>query len=332
MKSSLFGMGIVLAGLMGLEAGCSITTLNVMNYPTFFGNEEDYHSMAVAPVQNSVQPGRFTRELSAGLVSKMYNNGYYDVADYTHEDVSDNQLIAHLSNNTDTELVTFSTVVDYGERWDEHTETRTETRTYYEEDEEGNEIEYTEEYKVKYPVYERTTYADTSVIVVDVQSGNRVYNSVRNGTCYEEAEDPHDMSSPMSALWCAFDRSLSSEVYQISPTYDSVRIDPEEVMKVYRVESESKWERTTDFGPNDMMAISFWFPSAAIYNYFKFDIVYGDDDKVIASEKMYWNGGNRKVFQFDLAAFVENTGGVKKYTIRLWNGKRVAFTRKIKVK
>ena len=244
MKSSLFGMGIVLAGLMGLEAGCSITTLNVMNYPTFFGNEEDYHSMAVAPVQNSVQPGRFTRELSAGLVSKMYNNGYYDVADYTHEDVSDNQLIAHLSNNTDTELVTFSTVVDYGERWDEHTETRTETRTYYEEDEEGNEIEYTEEYKVKYPVY----------------------------------------------------------------------------------------ERTTDFGPNDMMAISFWFPSAAIYNYFKFDIVYGDDDKVIASEKMYWNGGNRKVFQFDLAAFVENTGGVKKYTIRLWNGKRVAFTRKIKVK
>ncbi len=332
MKSSLLRLGILVGLTMGLQAGCSYTTLHVMNYPSFFRNEQDYQSMAVARVQNSVQPGRFTRELSAGLVSKMYDNGYYDVADYTHEAVSDEQLIAHLSNNTDTELVTFSTVVDYGERWDEHTETRTETRTYYEEDEEGNEIEYTEEYKVKYPVYERTTYADTSVIVLDVQSGRTVYNSVRNGQCYEESEDPGNMSSPMSALWCAFDRSLSSEVYQISPTYDSVRVDAEEVLKVYRVDSENKWVRTTDFGPNDTMAISFGFPSAAIYNYFKYDIVYGDDETVIASDSMYWKGGNRKVFQFDIASFLENSGGVKKYTIRLWNGKRVAFTRKIKVK
>ena len=249
MSASALKYGLILAGLtLALQAGCSTQPrLVVVNYPGFFGHEQDYQSMAVAPVQNSVQPGRFTRELSAELMRKMYNNGYYDVADYTHEDVSDNQLIAHLRDNTDTELVTFSTVVDYGEQWDKHIESRTATRTYYDEDEDGNEVERVEKYEVKYPVYERTAFANTSVIVMDVQSGNRVYNSVRKGTCYEEAEDPADMSSPMHALWCALDESLDSEVYQISPTLDTLRVDAEDILKVYRVESPSKWERTTSF-------------------------------------------------------------------------------------
>ena len=80
------------------------------------------------------------------------------------------------------------------------------------------------------------------------------------------------------------------------------------------------------------MAISFGFPNAAIYNYFTYDIVYGDNETVIASDSMYWDGKSRKVFQFDIASFLESSGGVKKYKIRLWNRKRVAIEREIKVK
>ena len=329
MKTSLLRIGIAAAVIMGIQSGCS-ATLHITNYPLFFDYENNYRGMAVAPVQNNVDPGRFTSELSSGLVSRLNKNGYYRVVDYTHETVDDTQLIDRLLNEPGTDLVTFSTVVGYDENWYERTERRTEYHTYYEEDEDGNEIEYDEPYEVDYPVYERATTAYMSVSVIALKSGEKVYSSELDGSCSEENEDPSDMSDPQNALWCAFNRALDEEVFQLSPIRETIRVKPKDTMKIYRVDAPDKWERTTDFSPNDKMAVSFGFPSTAHYNYFKYDIVYGDSDTVLASEKIYWDG-SRKVFYYDIASFMEASGGADTYKIRLWDSNDVAFSREIEV-
>ena len=329
MKSSLLRIGIAAAVIMGAQCGCS-ASLQITNYPLFFNHENNYRGMAVAPVQNNVEPGRFTDGLSSGLVRRLKENGYYRVADYTQENIGDKQLVDQLFNKQGIDLVTFSTVVGYDEGWDERTERRTEYHTYYEEDEAGNEVEYNEPYEVDYPIYERTTVAYMSVIVIDLKSGEKVYSAVLDGSCSEENEDLNDMSAPQDALWCAFNRTLSEEVFHLSPIRETIRVKPKDTMKIYRVDSPDKWERTTDFSPKDKIAVSFGFPSTARHNYFKFDIVYGDKDTVVASEKIHWEG-ERKIYYYDIASFLEASGGADTYKIRLWDSYQVAFSREIEV-
>lgn len=329
----LLGIGTVLL------SGCGTTTLYVTNYPGFFSDTSTYDSIAVAAVNNDVQPGRYTRQLNSDVVGGLRNNGFYHVADYTRENMSDSELLSTLRSAGDADLAVFSTVTDYGEQRSERIETRTEEEIIYAVDEEGYTlyddngdpiVDHIRKYDVEYPVFERTSYADMSVIVIEVQSGNSLYNSVRHGSCYEEALDPRDMSSHESARWCALDRAVASEIYQICPTFDSVTVDEDDVMGIYRLDEEKGWQEETKFSMNDKMKLVFWFPKAAYYNTFKFDVVYGDD-VVVLSDSVYWEG-SKKAFEYDIQSLVEAANGERKFTIRLWNKKKIAFTKKIKVK
>ena len=77
--------------------------------------------------------------------------------------------------------------------------------------------------------------------------------------------------------------------------------------------------------------LRFWFPDSAYYNTFYFDIVYGDNDRVAASGNIYWEG-EPQVFEYDASWLLENCNGAGKYTIRLWNGKRIAYQKSFKIK
>ena len=322
-----------------LFSGCT-STLYVTNYPGFFRDENTYGSIAVAEVKNDVHYGRYTRQLNADLVNGLYNNGYYYVKDYTNENFSDSELVSHLRENNVADLAVFSTLTNYGENYDQHTETKTQTREYYAVDEDGYTlydangdpiIDHTEEYEVEYTVYERTTFADMSVIVVDVKTGNNVYNSVRENSCYEEVYNPRNFSSKSSARWCALDRVVANEIYQIAPTFESISVRDDDVLEIYRYDQKKGWEEKTKFAADDKMKLVFWFPKAAYYNTFKFDIVYGDDDTELASSSIYWDG-NTQSFEYDIASLVSASNGAEKFKIRLWNNKRVAFSKTIKVK
>lgn len=330
----LLGIGTVLL------SGCGTTTLYVTNYPSFFSDTSTYDSIAVAAVNNDVQPGRYTRQLNSDVVGGLRQNGFYDVADYTRENMSDSELLSTLRSAGDADLAVFSTVTDYGEQRSERIETRTEEEIIYAVDEDGYTlyddngdpiVDHIRKYDVEYPVFERTSYADMSVIVIEVQSGNSLYNSVRHGSCYEEALDPRDMSSHESARWCALDRAVASEIYQICPTFDSVTVDEDDVMGIYQWNpKKDKWEESSKFYPGETMKLVFWFPKAAYYNTFKFDIVDGNEN-VIASDSLYWEG-SQKTFEYDIQSLVDAANGETKFAIRLWNGNKIAISKKIKVK
>ncbi|MBO4351746.1 MAG: hypothetical protein J6A01_12505 [Proteobacteria bacterium] len=339
MKTTRRHIEILMGLAIGLLSGCS-STLYVTNYPSFFNSNSTYGSIAVADVKNNVQHERYTRQLNADVVNGLKDNGYYAVADYTHENLTDSELISHLRENEVADLAVFSTVTDYGENYDHHIETETKEEVYYAVDEDGYTlyddngdpiVDHVEQYEVEYTVFERTSYADMSVIVVDVNSGDAVYNSIREGSCYEEAYDPDNFSSTNHGRWCALDKAVASEVYQICPTFESVRVDDDNVLRIYRNNGKKGWEQSVKFDINDKMKLVFWFPNKAYYNTFTFDIVYGSEDTVLVSDSIYWEG-NEKNFEYDMTSLVGAANGERKFKIRLWNGKRVAFDKKIKVK
>ena len=337
---SCWGIGLILGVSTALLSGCSSQTkLYVNNYPGFFSGTNSYESIAVAGVSNDVQPGRYTRQLNSDVVNGLRKNGFYTVADYTREDMSDSELLSSLRASEEAELAVFSTVTDYGEQRNERIETRKEEEVIYAVDRDGNTlydddgnaiIDHVNKYDVEYPVFERTSYADMSVTVVDVQSGNSLYNSVRHGSCYEEALDPRDMSSHESARWCALDKAVASEIYQICPTFDVIYVDEDNILGIYRLDAEEGWQEDTTFKMGDKMQLVFWFPKDAYFNTFKFDIVYGDD-VVLLSDQIYWEG-KQQAFEYDVQSLVEGANGEQRFTIRLWNGKNIAFTKKFKVR
>ncbi len=339
MISRLFRIGLLSAAISGTAMGCT-TTLYVTNYPGFFTNTSTYESMAVAAVENSVEPGRYTRQLNADIVNGLVNNGFYRVVDYTREDMSDSQVLASLRETNSSDLVVFSTLSNYGEEHSKRIETRTETNTIYKTDEEGYTIyddngnpviDHIEEYQVDYPVFERTSYADMFVNVVEVGSGNIVYNSTRHGSCYEEAENPHHMSPPNSARWCAIDRAVSSEIYQICPTSEAIRVREKDVLQIYRYDEKDGWTESTKFYPGDVMKLQFWFPNSAYYNTFRFDIVYGRDDTVVISDAIYWEG-NVQTFEYEISSIAESLNGEDEFRVRLLNNNHVAISKDIKIK
>ena len=322
--------------------GCT-STLYVTNYPSFFSAPDSYQSLAVASVENSYEPKRYVRGLNQSLVSKLYENGFYLVRDYTKTRMSDGELLSELHNSGASDLAVFSTLTSYGESYDSRVETRQESQDIYLVDEDGHYvydedgnaiIDHTETYDVEYTVYERTASADLYVEVIDVDSGRSLYSKNRHGSCYEEAEHPDYMSSDADARWCAFNSALDSEVYQICPTYEAISVRDSDVMKIYRVDemSDEKTRKEEDvFHPGDTMEIVVWFPKAALYNNFSYDIIHGDEDEVITQEDIYWDGYTRRT-TYSIDDLRNAAGGMGKFTIRLWNGNRVAFEKKIKVK
>lgn len=327
-------LALLFAGTMG----CS-TTLKVTYYPEFFSSDISYQSIAVAPVQNTVEPGAYTKDLNKRILNGLNDAEYYLVKDYTKTKMTDNEMLGYLQQTGTADLALFSTLTDYGEWYDQHTETRQESEDIYAVDENGytlmdeNDspvIDHTEYYDVEYTVYERTTHASIKVQLIDVQSGSSVVDSYKSGECYSSSESPSIWDVSDSERWCAIKDAADTEVYQITPTKETIEIDEDEVMALYHHKSEYR-DNGKNFPIDDTLRVVLSFPKKALYNTFKYDIVYGSDDIIVFEDSIYWDG-NTYFRDYPIRELVEISNGAQKFEIRLWNDGKVVFSKKIKVK
>lgn len=329
----IFGIGTILL------TGCSQTLLDVRSYPTFFSSSNSYGSIAVAGAENYVEPDRYTGKLSSELIKGLQNNGYYAVIDYSHEKIDDSEMLAQLRDTSTADLALFSTLTDYGENYNYYIETETRERIIYAVDENGSTlyddqnnavIDHVEKYIVEHPVYEKTSHAALSVIIVDVKTGQAVYDAVKQKTCYEKSYNEDDISYEDAGRWCALSKAIDDHLHQICPNKEKVTANHDEILNIYRSSDNENWEKETKFNINDKMRLTFSFPEQAYYNTFTFDIVYGGDN-ILTYENLYWEG-QEFVFEYDIASLVKDSNGESKYTIRIWNGDHIAFDKTIKVK
>lgn len=332
-------------GLFSLTAclgmGCSTPNyahFDLIYYPTFFSDNATYSSIAVAPVENTVERGQYTRQLNSDLVQGYVNNNSYKVYNYTNERMRDSQLIAHLREKGDVDLVLFSSVVNYGEERSDRIDTRYETETVYRLDAEGNKvydengraiIERTIEHAINYKVYERTAYASMSVQLVEVASGNSVWTDTRNKSCYEEVQNPRNFSSAGEARWCAFDKVTSDIVYQTSPTSKRVNWEDKNAVGIQRYDDDG-WEEETDIPINEEVRLVFWFPSEAKHNTFSFDIIAAESQKKLAGDTMYYEGKSF-VYKYKMSELVNLAGGEQEFKVRLWDHKGLVVARDFEV-
>lgn len=327
-------LALFVAGTMG----CS-TTLKVTYYPEFFSSDISYQSIAVASVQNVVDPGAYTKDLNKKIIKDLNKAEFYLVKDYTNTKMTDNEMLSYLYETGTADLALFSTLTDYGEWYDQHTETRQESEDIYAVDEDGYTqmdefdnpvVDHTEYYDVDYTVYERTSYASLKVQLIEVQTGRSLMDTYKSGQCSSESEDSDLWSPSASERWCAIEDAMDTEVYQITPTKENIKIDEDEVMVLYHHKSEYR-DKGKNFPIDDTLRVVLSFPKKALYNTFTYDIVYGSDDTIVFEDSIYWDG-NTYFRDYPIRELVEISDGAQKFEIRLWNDGKVAFSKTIKIK
>ena len=330
MKTSIIPIGII-GCVLFLTAGCS-TSLKVTNYPGFFSNNPGYQSMAVGKSENALRTGRHYDRMNSYIVGVLAGNEYYHILNYTTANVSDDELLYRLQTTQKADLVLFCTLTDYDANYSSHTESYQESEDIYVEDEDGNEVlDHTEYYNIEYEVYDMSSYAEVYFNVIDVNTGQSIYNKSKRGSCSDSSEDPDALASQSEAEWCAVEDALDSGLYQIMPTDETISVRDSDVIKTFRHKIDNEWDEESSFSPDDTVRIVFSFPKEALYNVFKFDIVYGNDDTILISNDIYWQGDN-EVFEFKASELRAISNGAEKFTIRLWNDGKPAIENKIKIK
>lgn len=329
----------MLIALIGM--GCTkqnYAHFDLVYYPTFFSSDASYGSIAIAPVENTVEPGNYTRQLGSDLVQGYVNNNSYKVYNYTTEYMPDNELIAHLREKGNIDLVLLSSVVNYGEERSERVDTKYEDETIYRTDANGNRVydenghaivERTIRHAYDYKVFERNTYAAIAVQLIDVATGNSVWTSTRNKSCYEEELNPRKFSSSGNARWCAFDKVTSDIVFQTSPTSKRVNNLAENVIGIQR-NDDGTWEEETDIPLNENVRFVFWFPEEAMHNSFSFDIIAAESKKKLAGDKMSYEGKSF-VYTYSMSELVNLAGGEQEFLVRLWDYKGMVVSREFEV-
>lgn len=313
--------------------------LNLINYPSFFSSSETYISLAIAPVENTVDPGLYTPQLNRKIVEKFKDRSAYEVYDYTNKNMNGSELITHLREKGDIDLVLLSSVVDYSEEYSERVDRRYETETIYVLDAEGNQvydeygraiIERTYDYTYDYSVYGRTTHATMLIQLIDVASGNSIWTDKRDGDTYSEEQSMDDFGSITDSRQLALDNVIFDIVRLTSPLLSGYTFKyADDVIRIQRLDDD-EWEDETDIPFEEEVKLTFKFPSYAKYNTFSFDIIATESQKKLAGDKMYYEDKDFE-YKFKMSDLVNLADGEEKFEVRLWDYKGIVVSREFEV-
>ena len=337
-RLELWVLALLCVGTMGCSTISGKTQeLSFIHYPDFFSSGEAYHSIAVAPVRNTLEPGVYTNAVSERLIQELNSAEYYLVSDHTGMNEDDEALLDYLYQTGSADLALFCTLTDYGESFDDYVETEEKSEDVYAVDEDGQTIydengapviDHTEYYEIEYTVYKKEAYASVYVQLVDVRTGESLMDSYERGTDIDRVTDPDDFSSTEDGRRYAARSAIGYLVHQISPTKRSTKIKEDDVMSLTH-RNEEGYGNT--YSVDDTLVMELKFPEAALYNTFKYDIVDGSDNIVLFSDSVYWDG-NEYYTEYPVSELLSRSNGNKKFEVRLWNGENVLFSKKIKVK
>ena len=334
--------------MIGLATmGCSTTstthTLQIIEYPGFFAVNSAYQSIAIAPIQNSVEPGVYSQKLNENLVKGLNEKKYYRILDYTNTIKDDNELLSHLQESGTADLVVFSTLTDYWEKYDTDVETKQESEDVYAVDENGYTlmddynrpvVDHVEYYDIEYPIYKLIGLAKMNIQLIDVQTGITLINKDIEGSYSDTDDDPDDLKTPEYARESALQSVIRNEITEFSPRKIELKIKENEVMAIYHHKPENH-DKGYVFSQDDTLRVVLNFPKEALYNTFAYDIVYNDEasknEMMMLSDEFRWDG-TPYLRDLPIHDLLSLSHGAKTYHIRLWYHDQIVFSKKIEVK
>ena len=336
----LFASGALLS--MGMMTGCGSVGFDVVRYPEFWPDDAAYDSIAVAPVTNQMQPGRFVQELNDGVVREIAKNGTYAVADYTSNRQGDAAILNRVRETKEVDLVLFSTIMGYSVSVDEEERYETVEEPVYAVDADGFQlfdddgnpvIDHIDYVEVAYPWF--TTDSEATINVsVHRADGMQIYSKNASASCHDEGEHPFALQSPKEMESCAVWEAMNNAVSLVQPVWRHITMDGDRLLGIYRWDN-NKVEETTKFSSiEDTFIVSIYLPSEARLNAFSFDIVARDDEYATAlvTESFVWNSEDEVVYQYSIKNLYEASGGKKEFAVRFWSNNNIVMTKDIELK
>ena len=322
---------------IGCLSGCGSVPLDVIRYPEFWSHD-GYDSIAVAPVTNQRQPGRFEEETGNGIVQRLVDTGSYRVSDYTYYTRGDGALMHRIAETREVDLVLFTTISDYDVSFTEEVRYEIEEIPVYAMDEEGYQIydengepviERYETVHTPYPWYLVDAYATIHASVF-LSTGGQLYEGSTSDTCHDEGGHPSEIAGPHEMQSCAVRAAMRTAVDLVQPVVRRIRVDEDQLLGIYTLDGEQMKETKKFPSLEDTVYLKIDMPDTANFNTFSIDIVPQDNDEQAAPltvETFVWNSAMDLVYAYPVRELYEKSGGQKEYTVRFWNQNRVALTK-----
>ncbi len=310
---------LVIGLFAALLSGCSSRKYVVfVNYPGFWTEPDEYNQITVAPVINDQYPDQYIVSATNKLLSDLENNNHYVIYNYTGGIDADNL------SEQEADLVAYTTINSYSVNRGMDRRSRKEKRTRI-NDETGEE--YTIEVDVPYDYHWQNSYANVSLTLYSSRVGNGVLTTYnRDGSCSDSDDTPPhhhpNLYSHENMERCAIEDAIGNLVYQITPTFSSALLEPDETLMVYQT-IDGDWKKVSKvkekYGEDFRVELAL--PGIANMNDFVLEVVADNDEKtVVESWMVHWNS-NYSSFYYNVNMYdmYIKTGGCTKFLIRLRN-------------
>jgi len=324
------GLGFAALG----ASGCGSVAIDVVRYPDFWSSDRTFDTIAVGPVENSWERGKFEGAVADRVVSDLVENGSYRVYDHTRDFSG---VFPY-----EAELAVYGKITNYNHENTTETRYRTEENVIYKldkhghplRDEEGRPIvDHIEYVQVPYPWFNADAYSTMNVQVYTVADGAVVYSKNVSGHCHDDGPSPRSLTPPPALMRCAVLDMADTAADKIAPNWKRVYADIDDLLQV-RHQTAKGWEFDTTFSWGDPeLKIRLVFPDAARMNKFSFDIIPADIPEPFHQEEFVWESEYSAVeYTYPIADFANADVAGGKFQLRLWNRGKVIAVRDFKIK
>lgn len=324
--------GLFLLGM--IATGCGSVAIDVVQYPSFWSDNQTYESIQVAPVENNFERGVMEGAVASQIVAGLVENGAYTVYDHTRDYL--NQLPA------EAELGVYSDIIDYAHYPHQETRYREEQRPVYLLDAQGwpvrnpdgtPVIDHFETERIPYPWFSETAYANMNVEVYRLSDNAVLLSKKIQNYCEDEGAAPHEMLPPQELIQCAIMKLPYSVVSLVAPHWQRIYVDAEDMLRITR-QGKKGWEMTNSFNWSDpQVRIRLSFPDEARMNTFKMEIVPAGKQDAIHAETFTWQAEYPAIeYIYDMQDFSAMNHSDGKFTVRLWTGTNMFYEQHFRIK
>lgn len=340
-------IAVMAFGFLAIFGACTQQPLviNYVEYPSFFTSNDTYKTIVVGPVDNAVDPGKYSQLVATNLVAKVQHNGAYKIIDSTKGDPDEDKLSEKGRSADPNALIMTSTITNYGEIRSTDVEalgfgassssatvgagvSASNNGTVRA----GKYATATESRKsVSVPVlnFSRAMYAKLNVVLKKASDGEIVSNEMVFAIAAESGMFGLNMSSEEERLKRALDDLTTNAAYQICPSNESMTIEPDKILLIQKYGTDD-WEDASRFTPEDTIRVVFVISPRVAFNDFQLTLRAEGKPEPLDEQAINYSG-SAAVFEYKAADLFSATGGAEVYSVRLSYGNKAISTKKFKI-
>ena len=309
--------------------GCSFqqpSNISFIEYPSFFSQRDEYQTLVVGPIENVIEPDKYTHLVASNLVVKMRQNGAYKIIDATKDKMDEAALREKGRKADPNALVLTGTIINYGEISSTQVDSvgiTSQSASVSAGERYSANSNGTQRYgaytsgrvsrkEINVPVlnFSKAMYAKLNVNLTRVSDGEVIANDTVFAIASESSMFGLNMSDKEDRLKRALDDLTTNAVYYLAPSVETLTVDPNEVLLVQTygfVMGEEGWKKATKFSQDETIRVVFTISPRTALNDFELVLKADKVQEPIAVYQINYSGVD-VVYEYKASELVEATG------------------------